>query len=98
MHPLLFAQLAQETEKEKDNAELEHFRSLHKYDNRLTDDEMEYWETYYLVRELERNQTWDKSLKLKNELIENKNLLELYNKKEDETPIERINNEDSTTI
>lgn len=97
MHPLLFTKLVQQTEVDKDEAEMEHYRNLHKYDKKITDNELKYWEAHYKIRDLERKQVWDKTEELKNEINENKNLLEIYSNK-DETPTEKRNYEDTTVI
>lgn len=91
MHPLDFARKVQHVEIQKDEAELEHCRNLHKYDKKLTDKQMNYWEAYYKMRDIERRQVFDKSQALKDELTEQKNLLELY--KEDEAQVEEGNSE-----
>ena len=82
MHPLQFTELVQKAERDKDEAEMDYYRNLHKYDKKIDDDELKYWEIYYNIRELERKKVWDKSLELQNELIKNKNLLEIYSKKD----------------
>lgn len=85
MHVLDFTRRVQACEIEKDEAELEHFRSLHKYDKKLTDKQLRYWEVYYHIRDLERKQVFDKSRALKDALVEQKNMLEMY---KDEAPVE----------
>ena len=77
-NPIQFINQVHSVEIEKDKAELEHFRNLHKYDKKINDNQLKYWEAYYHLRDLERKQIFDKSQKIKDEIIQNKNLLELY--------------------
>lgn len=97
-HPLDFTKKVQFAEKEKDDSELERIRNLHKYDKKISDDELKLSEAYYRIRELERNLVWDKSDKIKKELLEQKNILDIYNKKTNETSEQEINSNTTTTI
>ena len=62
---------------------------LYEIDKKLTDKEYEYYKLHYLIKEQERQKVYDKSTKLKEELLKNKNLIKEYitNEITDETTI-----------
>ena len=82
-HPIQFINQTHKLEIEKDKCELEHYRSLHKYDKAISDEQLNCMELHYRIRDLERQQVFNKSKELKREIEENKNLLKRY--KENET-------------
>ena len=88
-HILSFINQIHKAERTKDESELEHYRLLYEIDKKLTDKEYEYYKLHYLIKEQERQKVYDKSTKLKDELIKNKNLIKEYTTNEitDETTI-----------
>lgn len=95
-HPLEFCKNVHKVEKEKDDAELQHFENLFLYDKKINEKEINYWRTYYRIREIERQMIWNKSKELKIELEEEKKNLELYNN--NETGKQNENTEEATVI